>query len=317
MKRALKWSLFAIGGVLTLLLILFALFLHGFGLANFGRMAFGIGQGYDSVKPDLPAMPAGTAVLIFSKTNGFRDDEQIAAAKAALGDIARERGWSSFDTENAAVFNPDQLRRFKVVVWNSVSGDVLTPAQREAFRTWLEAGGGYVGLHGAGGDPDYAWRWYVDDLVGAQFIGHTMNPQFQQATLRIEDHDNPATRHLGATWKRTDEWYSFASNPRARGYRILATIDERTYVPRMDLPWPFTDRNIGMGGDHPMVWTHCVGNGRAFYSALGHTASSYGEVAHRRLIGGAISWAAGLEGSGCANGVEIPSSAVHRKEAGR
>lgn len=317
MKHVTKWSLIALGGVATLLLALFALFLHGFGLANFGRLALGIGQSYDSVAPELPRMPAGTAVLIFSKTNGFRDDEQIVAAKAALADIARERGWTSFETENAAVFNPDQLRRFKVVVWNSVSGDVLTPPQRQAFKAWLEAGGGFVGLHGAGGDPEYAWRWYVEDLIGAQFIGHTMNPQFQEAILTIEDRDTPATRHLDPTWKRTDEWYSFASNPRAKGYRILVTIDERTYIPRMDLPSPLADRDIGMGGDHPMIWTHCVGDGRAFYSALGHTAASYREVAHRQMIGGAISWTAGLEGPGCARSVEIQSSSNPVEERGQ
>src|SRR5207237_944188 len=155
-----------------------------------------------------------------------------------------------------------------------VSGDVLTPAQRDAFKTWLEQGGGFVGLHGAGGDPDYAWKWYVDTLIGAQFVGHTMGPQFQRARLEIVDHDHPAMRRLGANWVRTDEWYSFSSSPRAKGYRVLARLDERTYTPSMKM-LPFTaGKNLRMGDDHPMVWVHCVGDGRVFYSALGHQASS-------------------------------------------
>ena len=53
-----------------------------------------------------------------------------------------------------------------------------------------------------------------------------------------------------------------------------------------------------------MVWSHCVGRGRAIYSALGHTASSYAEPKHIQLIQGAISWAAGYEGTGCADGAK-------------
>lgn len=259
---------------------------------------------YESVPPELPATLRQTAILIFSKTNGYRDEDSIEAANAALAGIAARRGWSAVVTENGAVFNPAQLHRFKAVVWNSTSGDVLTLEQRAAFRSYLEEGGGFVGIHGAGGDFDYAWKWYVDTLIGAQFIGHTLSPHLQKATIRIEDGTHPATRHLGSTWVRTDEWYSFASSPRDKGYHVLATLDESSYEPSMTLPLPFGRiRDIRMG-DHPIIWLHCAGNGRAFYSALGHDASTYSEPEHLRMLEGALAWAAGLEGSGCADGVE-------------
>jgi len=135
-----------------------------------------------------------------------------------------------------------------------------------------------------------------------------MDPQFQAANLKVEDRTHPATRDLPQTWRRTDEWYSFASSPRAKGYRILVSIDEKSYSPFEKL-LPFTDpKDIRMGSDHPMVWTHCVGDGRAFYSALGHAASTYGEPLHRKMIEGAIAWAAGVEGPRCAGGKEISPS---------
>ena len=297
--RVLKWL---VAFIVLAVIALAVMFTMAVGPGNAGRLVLGIGASYDKTPPQLPAKLSGNAILIFSKTNGFRDDEQIVAANRALEEIARARGWSSYTTENAAIFNPAQLARFKAVVWNSVSGDVLTPEQRSAFRAWLERGGGFVGLHGAGGDPQYAWRWYVDDLIGAQFIGHVMDPQFQAVNLNVEDRDHPATRGLPKVWRRTDEWYSFASNPRDKGYHILVTIDEKSYSPFEKL-LPFTKpKDIRMGADHPMVWTHCVGDGRAFYSALGHAASTYGEPLHRKMIGGAIAWAAGLEGPGCAGG---------------
>jgi uncharacterized protein len=247
---------------------------------------------YDTVQPTLPFVMDAPAILIFSKTNGFRDEKAMLASNMALLEMAEREGWSYFVTENAAVFNPEQLRQFQAVVWNNTSGDVLTQEQREAFKDYIEGGGGFVGIHGAGGDPQYAWRWYVERLIGAQFIGHPSGPQFQQATVRIEDTNDPATRLLGEEWQRVDEWYSFAASPREKVH-VLATLDERTYSPMGG------QRDLRMGKDHPIIWKHCVGKGRAFYSALGHSAGTYEEPLHLAMLRGAIAWAAGLEGEGC------------------
>jgi uncharacterized protein len=246
---------------------------------------------YETVPPQLPEMKA-TAILIFTKTNGFRDEASIDAATRALVDICAKRGWSSFVTDNAAVFNPSQLASFKVVVGNNISGNNLLPDQQAALIQYMENGGGFVGVHGAGGDLSYKWRWYVETLIGAQFKGHPLFPQFQQATIHVEDATHPATRHLGSTWVRTDEWYSFERSSRDHVH-VLASLDEHTYSPRIG--W----KDISMGGDHPIIWTHCVGRGRAFYSALGHIPSSYSEPNYVQMLGGAISWAAGQEGPSC------------------
>ncbi len=186
---------------------------------------------YETTPPNLPAKLDAPAILVFSKTNGFRDDDQIDATNAALVAMAKRKGWSIYLTENAAVFNPEQLKRFQATVWNSVSGDVFTKQQRADFKAWLEQGGGFVALHGAGGDVKYDWRWYQDELIGAKFIGHTLGPHIQQGTLKIEDETHPATKGLGSTWVRSDEWYSFAASPRVRGYHVLVSIDEASYKP--------------------------------------------------------------------------------------
>ena len=244
---------------------------------------------YDSVSPVLPRELVSPAILVFSKTNSYRH-ESINAANTMFREIANGRGWGIFETENGAVFDAAQLGRFKAVVWNNVSGDVLTPPQQEAFKSYIEAGGGFVGVHGSGGDPSYRWRWYVDTLMGAQFVGHTMSPQFRQATVKIEDRESPIMKGLDATWIRTDEWYSFDRSVRARGYHVLATLDELSYQP---------EPNLSMGADHPIVWTHCVGSGRTFYSAMGHQSSAYSEPKYVAVLTNAIVWAAGIEGGGC------------------
>lgn len=236
------------------------------------------------------------AILVFSKTNGFRHKDAIPAANAAIASLAERNGWSLFFTENGAAFNREDLSRFRATIWNNTSGDVLDDRQKEAFRGYIENGGGFVGIHGAGGDFSYAWQWYVETLIGAQFTGHTMMPQFPMATIYVENRGDPATSALPREWVRSDEWYSFRKSPRTNGATVLATLDETTYRPRMVV------KNIRMGADHPVVWKHCVGKGRAFYSALGHAASAYREPNYVAILEGAIAWAAGLEGRGCTGG---------------
>jgi uncharacterized protein len=261
------------------------------------RLFLGGVKVYETTPPKLPADIKRPAILVFSKTNGFRHDEPIKLGNKLFADLAAANGWGHYQTENGATFSPQILARFDAVVFNNVSGDVFTPDQRAALKAYLEKGGGFVGVHGTGGDFSYKWDWYVNDLIGAQFKGHPMDPQFQKATVRIEDKAHPATAGLPENWERTDEWYSFEKSPRRKGYQILATLDESTYSPVMKMMWGDTD--LRMGRDHPIIWTHCIGSGRVFYSALGHTNESYAEANFQKLLSGATKWALRVEGTGC------------------
>ena len=252
---------------------------------------------YETTPPKLPAEIKRPAVLVFSKTNAYRHEEAIPAADAMLKKLAEDSGWGYFQTENGATFSPAILSRFDAIVFNNTSGDVFTPDQREAFKRFVENGGGWVGIHAAGDNSHDAWAWYVDRVIGTHFIGHPMSPQFQQALMRVEDRTHPATIHLAPALHRTDEWYSFDKSPRGiPGLHVLATLDESTYVQK----GPF-GQELSMGADHPIAWWRCVGQGRALYTAGGHTAASFSEPAYSRLVAGAVRWALKLDGEGCSS----------------
>jgi type 1 glutamine amidotransferase len=251
---------------------------------------------HDSVPPELPAQLARPAVLVFTKTNSFRHIDGIAAGVPLLRDIAAKRGWGFFHTENGAVFNAEDLARFDVVMFHNASGDVLDEAQERAFQTWLEAGGGWVGTHSSGDSSHKEWRWYQETLIGGTFTAHIMGPQFQEARVVVEDPTHPAAAKLPAEFRHTEEWYSWDASARDKGFHVIATVDESSYEPSARMFGQEADLRMG---DHPVVWSRCVGKGRALYSALGHAAEAYSTPEHPPLLEGALAWAAGVEGEGC------------------
>jgi type 1 glutamine amidotransferase len=219
-------------------------------------------------------------VLVFSKTAGFRHDA-IPAGIQAIRDLGSANGFTVTATENAASFTPTELAKYAAVVFLSTTGDVLDGTQQSAFESYVNAGGGYVGVHAAA-DTEYDWPYY-GQLVGAYFSSH---PNIQQVNVKVEDRAHPATAHLGPVWTRTDELYNYRANPRPN-VKVLATLDESSYS------------GGTMGADHPISWCHAQSSGRSFYTGLGHTIESYADPVFRTHLLGGIKYAAGAAKADC------------------
>ena len=87
-------------------------------------------------------------VLVFSKTSGYRHD-CIPTAVAALRDLCKHNSIQMDSTEDAADFTEENLARYAAVVFLCTTGDVLDPAQENAFERYIQGGGGYMGIHSA------------------------------------------------------------------------------------------------------------------------------------------------------------------------
>jgi type 1 glutamine amidotransferase len=172
-------------------------------------------------------------VLIFSKTAAFRHTECIPQGTARIAAMGVRHGFDVDATENAAAFTDANLANYDAVIWLCTTGDVLNATQQAAFERYIQAGGGYAGIHSAS-DTEYDWPWY-GGLVGAYFRDHPgvagVNSQFQVASMDIEDRQTAATRRLPDPWTREEEWYNFRTNPRPNVH-VLASVDESTYDPR-------------------------------------------------------------------------------------
>jgi type 1 glutamine amidotransferase len=247
-------------------------------------------------KPADDASGPRFKALVFSKTAAFRHSS-IPAGVAAIKQLGAENDFAVDATEDAGAFTDANLAQYDVVIWLSTTGDVLNDAQQAAFERYIEAGGGYTGIHSAS-DTEYDWPWY-GGLVGAYFRDHpgSVNAQFQEATVNVLGQGVPANRGLPSRWTRTEEWYNFRTNPR-HSVRVLAEVDEDTYDPR---GYSVPGGSPGMGQHHPISWCQQYDGGRAFYTAMGHLSSAYSEPLLLSHILGGIEMTAGVTKFNCAD----------------
>ncbi len=212
-------------------------------------------------------------VLVFSKTAGYRH-ESIQAGKTAIIKLGKENGFLVDTTENENYFNEDSLKNYSAVIFLNTTGNVLNSPQQISFERFIQAGGGYAGIHSAA-DTEYDWPWY-GKLAGGYFISH---PQIQDAAMNVTDRTHISTRHLEEKWNRKDEWYNYKELN--QDIKVLISLDEKSY-------------KGGANGDHhPISWYHEFDGGRAFYTGMGHTNESYTETQYLKHILGGIKYAIG------------------------
>ena len=213
-------------------------------------------------------------VLVFTKTAGFKH-ASIPDGVKAIRELGLKEGFEVDTTSVSSKFVEDTLKQYSAVIFISTTGNILNTREQVEFQRYIQAGGGYVGIHGAV-DSEYDWPWY-GDLIGAYFKNH---PPIQEAKLRIHPDENfKVTNSLPNPWVITDEWYNFRSLP--EDVNVLVSIDEDSY-------------DGGENGEnHPMVWYHEFDGGRAFYTALGHTSESYKDANVLDLLNAGIQYAIG------------------------
>jgi type 1 glutamine amidotransferase len=233
--------------------------------------------------PATHGSPRPTTILVFTRTVGFHHTS-ILDAVAAVRLLGRAHGFAVDATDDPSVFTDARLAGYKAVVFLLTTGDVLNDTQQASFERYIARGGGFVGVHSAT-DTEYGWAWY-GQLVGAFFLKH---PSIQRATVVVRDQTLASTEPLPSSWMRTDEWYNFRTNPTGRVH-VLLTVDERTY------------HGGSMGTEHPIAWCHDFDGGRAWYTAMGHTSSSYAEPLFLSHLLRGLLYASRLDAAGCPAG---------------
>lgn len=221
-------------------------------------------------KSSTPEIISDQKLLVFSKTEGYRH-ASIPDGAEAIRQLAAEHNLIADHTEDASIFTSDSLNSYRAIIFLNTTGDVLNEEQQAAFKSYIQQGGGFAGIHAAT-DTEYEWPWY-GDMVGAYFESH---PQIQEARLEVIDQNHPSTRSLPEEWIRTDEWYNFTDiNP---AINVLINLDESSYEGGEN------------GEDHPIAWYHEFDGGKVFYTAGGHTSESYSSEQFLNHVWGGIEY---------------------------
>jgi type 1 glutamine amidotransferase len=282
MKKFLKILFWSIGSVI---LLLFAA-----GSVFFYKIKNGFPVSYETEAPAISFPSDQTTVLLFSKATGFRHGESIEAGQLAFDELAKKNNWFLHSTEEGGVFNPEQLGKFDVVIFNNTTGRLLNDEQQKTLEEYVENGGTLVGIHGAG-DDSHHWDWYEQNLLGSKFSHHPLDPQLQETDITLQAvADSTLVQGLPANWRHSDEWYVFFENPKNKGFNILYTIDGEQINPSGNMLW-MKDKNFGMGKEHPVAWYREAGKGRTFYTSIGHNSTAWKQLAFVQMLENAVNTA--------------------------
>jgi uncharacterized protein len=173
------------------------------------------------------------------------------------------------------------LSGYQVVVFLDTRPD--SAPQRDAFRQYMEHGGGWMGFHFSAfaltpSDFPQNWDWYHNEFLGAgEYKSNTWRPT--SAVLRVEDQHHPATAGLPDTFRSAPcEWYRWNNDLRSnKNIKILLSIDSSSFPlgtgPKLYEIWH--------SGYYPVVWTNT--NFKMIYFNMGHNDMDYENKTNRQL----------------------------------
>jgi type 1 glutamine amidotransferase len=219
-------------------------------------------------------------VLYLTHSAGFKHDV-LPLSQQILKEIgARSRAFEVTATEDCSLLSREALKKYDAVVFYTTGELPISDEQKAAFLAFIKSGKGFVGIHSAT-DTFYKWPEY-GELIGGYFDQH---PWHQAVTIAVEDQRHPATRHLEKQFTITDEIYQFKDFSRSR-VSVLLRLDANS----VDLNKPAVHRT---DKDFAIAWWRKYGNGRVFYTALGHRPEVWQDERFQQHLLGAVRWAMG------------------------
>ncbi len=219
-------------------------------------------------------------ILVYTKNGKGYVHDNIAAASTAIQQLGKKYGFHVDVSDDPAGFTENKLKKYTLVIFNNTNNAVFDNSdQKVAFMRYIQAGGGFVGLHSATG-TERQWPWFKR-LIGASFLRHARYQPFKEIII---DHNHPSTSFLPPIWQRVDECYFFKEyNPDIHVLAVhdLGSLDDK-------------DKPTYYGGtSSPSVWCHEFDGGRQWYTSLGHDSATYATPEFRQHIMGGIIWVIG------------------------
>ena len=253
------------------------------------------------------AAAAPKKILFFTKSSGFEHsviswkDGQPGYAEKVLLELGQKHGWKFTFSKDGSKFSPDYLNQFDAVFFYT-TGDLcsegtdrnppMSAAGKQALFDYVRSGKGFIGTHAATdtfhtaneskkGPDRYANHGTNADayarFIGAEFIIHGAQ---QVATNVVIDSSFPGFENVGASFAFTEEWYSLKDF--SPDIHVLTVMDT-----------PHMKGAMYERPAYPNTWARNEGNGRVFYTAMGHREDVWTNPTFQQILVGGIKWALG------------------------
>lgn len=230
----------------------------------------------------VPAQtPLFRVIGFFTAKNDQAHISFVHEANKWLAKTARENNFSYDSTSNWTNLNKEFLSQYGIVVFLDTRPE--DSMQREAFKSYMDNGGAWLGFHFAGfaltpSKFPQNWDWYHNTFLGVgQFKSNTWRPT--SAILRVENKNHPLAKNLTETFKSCpSEWYQWENDIRKNpDIKILMSVDSTSFPlgtgPKQDEIWH--------SGYYPIVWTNI--KYRMVYMNLGHNDIDYENKTNKTL----------------------------------
>ncbi|MCF3649466.1 ThuA domain-containing protein [Synoicihabitans lomoniglobus] len=253
-------------------------------------------------------------VLYFTKSSGY---EHSVVRRGSMGEpshsenvlksLAAQHDIAFTFSKDGSLFSEDYLNQFDVVFFYT-SGNLemvgsdgnppMSAAGKLALLSWVANGGGFMATH-AGGDSFHTYEKFNGNtpkdkrgyryqlngeasdpyikMLGGEFINH--GPQ-QVATALVTDTEFPGMGPAGEAIHVMEEWYSL---------KEFSPINHVVLVMQ----------TAGMEGsdyqrpDYPLSWAKPYGEGRVWYSGMGHREDVWEAEYFQSILVGAMEWTGG------------------------
>jgi type 1 glutamine amidotransferase len=284
---------------------------------------------------ELKLQPGGAAkkrLLLITESRGFvhsvvnRGKKSMCLVEKTFVELAEKNKFFEVDyTQDArSVINAENLKKYDAVFFYTTGELPLSDVQKSDLLAFVRSGKGFGGSHCAT-DTFYKWKEY-GELIGAYFDGH---PWHQKVRVVVEDKKHVATKHLGDSFEITDEIYQFKGPYSREKLKVLMTLEPEWAAARREeeeskiavakkalldmaekleadgkvdeakkLKALAANRKPGIrrtDNDYAIAWTNQYGQGRVFYTALGHREEVWNDPRFQQHVIGGLRYLFGLD----------------------
>jgi len=227
-------------------------------------------------------------VLVYTKNGKGYVHDNIPSAVSCIQKLGKQYGFKVDTSADAAVMTENNLTKYTLLIFTSTNNDVFdTDAKRLAFRRYMEAGGGFVGVHSVTG-TERNRKWYKM-MIGGTFSWHA---KFQKFSVKVIDPSHPSVQGLPKVWEKEDECYF--EKELYPGIKTILAHDITTLNLTDTAQRNLVLKNAGGFGDlYPAAWTNDFDGGNIWITALGHDKKDYEDPVYVQHLFQGIRYIAG------------------------